>query len=50
VADYVLGNFPKEEVVLLDQYLEKAIDAIESFIFEGINKASTKFNGAVKFT
>lgn len=50
VADYVLGNFPKEEVVLLDQYLEKASDAIESFIFEGINKASTKFNGAVKFT
>lgn len=50
VADYVLGNFPKEEVVLLDQYLDKASDAIESFIFEGVNKASTKFNGAVKFT
>ena len=50
VADYVLGNFPKEETVLLDQYLEKACDAIESFIFEGINKASTNFNGAVKFT
>lgn len=50
VADYVLGNFPKEETVLLDQYLEKACDAIESFIFEGVNKASTKFNGAVKFT
>lgn len=49
VADYVLGNFPKEEAVLLEQYLEKACDAIESFIFDGLNKASTKFNGAVKF-
>lgn len=50
VSDYVLGNFPKDEIVLLDQYLEKACDAIEGFIFEGVNKASTKFNGAVKFT
>ncbi|MCC2679113.1 MAG: peptidyl-tRNA hydrolase [Pseudobdellovibrio sp.] len=50
VSDYVLGNFPKEEAVLLDQYLEKAADAIESFMFDGLSKASTKFNGAVKFT
>ncbi|MEQ1722063.1 MAG: aminoacyl-tRNA hydrolase [Pseudobdellovibrio sp.] len=50
IADYVLGNFPKEEAVLLDQFLDKACDAIESFIFEGLNKASTNFNGAVKFT
>lgn len=49
-GDYVLGNFPKEELVLMDQYLEKAADAVESFIFDGLNKASTKFNGAVKFT
>ena len=50
VSDYVLGNFPKDEIVLMDQYLEKACDAIECFIFEGTNKASTNFNGAVKFT
>ena len=50
VADYVLGNFPKEEVQHLDQFLDKAADAVESFILEGLNKASTKFNGAVKFT
>lgn len=50
IHDYVLGNFPKEEAVLLDQYLEKACDAIEGFIFEGLSKASTKFNGPVKFT
>ena len=50
IHDYVLGNFPPEEARLLDQYLEKASDAVESFIFEGLNKASTKFNGPVKFT
>jgi len=49
ISDYVLGNFPKEEALLLDRYLETACDAIESFIFDGLNKASTKFNGAVKF-
>lgn len=50
VSDWVLGNFPKEEAILMDQYLEKACDAIESFIFDGLSKASTKFNGPVKFT
>lgn len=50
IGDYVLGNFPKEEAVLLDTYLKKAADAVESFILDGLNKASTKFNGAVKFT
>jgi PTH1 family peptidyl-tRNA hydrolase len=49
-GDYVLGNFPKEELVLMDQYLDRASDAIESFMFDGLNKASTNFNGAVKFT
>lgn len=49
VSDYVLSNFPKEDAVLLDQYLKTACDAIESFIFEGLNKASTKFNAPVKF-
>lgn len=50
VSDYVLGNFPKEEMAVMDQYLERASDALESFILEGLNKASTKFNGPVKFT
>lgn len=50
VSDYVLGNFPKEEMAQMDQYLEAASDAIESFIFDGLTKASTKFNGPVKLT
>lgn len=48
VSDYVLGNFPKDEAAVLDRYLEAAADAVESFILEGLNKASTKFNGPVK--
>ena len=48
LADYVLGNFTKEEQSNLDKVLETASDAIECFILEGINKASTKFNGPVK--
>ncbi len=50
VADYVLGNFPDEEAQLLDQYLQKSSAAIESFVLEGLNKASTKFNGPVTFS
>ncbi len=49
ISDYVLGNFSKEEAQHLDMFLQKACDATESFITEGLNKASTKFNGAVKF-
>lgn len=45
IGDYVLGNFPKEELNMLPQFLEKAGDAIESFIFDGPGKAATKYNG-----
>jgi PTH1 family peptidyl-tRNA hydrolase len=50
ISDYVLGNFPKEEAEHLNQYLDKAANAVECFILEGLNKASTKYNGAVKFS
>ena len=50
VADWVLSNFSKEEFPQLDVYLGTAVKAIECYIFEGLNKASTKFNGAVKFS
>jgi len=44
VADYVLGKFNPEEQTTLPEFLNTAGDAIESFIFEGLNKASTRFN------
>ncbi|UYL09483.1 aminoacyl-tRNA hydrolase [Bdellovibrio sp. SKB1291214] len=45
VADYVLGKFTKEEFDKMPDFLNKGIDAIESIILDGIQKASTKFNG-----
>lgn len=50
IADYVLGNFSHEQQAQLPQLLEVACDAIESFIFEGLNKASTKYNKTVTLT
>ena len=45
VADYVLQKFNDEEMSKVPDFLNKAGDAIEAFIFEGLSKASTKFNG-----
>ncbi len=49
IGDYVLGNFPKEDLDHLGTYLDMACDAIESFIFDGHSIASTKFNKSVVF-
>jgi len=49
IGDYVLGNFPKEQLNHLGTYLDTACDAIESFVFDGLNLASTKFNKPVQF-
>ena len=45
VADYVLGKFSKEEASLLPPFLNRSCDALESLILDGVQKASTKFNG-----
>lgn len=45
IGDYVLGNFPKDELSLLPKFLDKGSLAIESFIFDGASKAATKYNG-----
>jgi peptidyl-tRNA hydrolase, PTH1 family len=45
IGDYVLGNFPKDELSMLPKFLEKGSLAIESFIFDGASKAATKYNG-----
>lgn len=44
MADYVLGNFTKEEFNQLPDFLNRAGDALESLIFDGLQKASTDFN------
>ena len=44
VADYVLSKFSEEEQNTLSEFLNKAGDAIESLLFDGLAKASTKYN------
>lgn len=45
VADFVLQKFSSEEMSKMPDFLNKAGDAIETFIFEGLQKASSQFNG-----
>lgn len=50
VGDWVLSQFSAEETQLMPKYLEKACDGVEMFLLEGLGKASSLFNGPVKFT
>ncbi len=45
VADYVLGKFNPDEHGRLTELLNLSSDAIESIIFDGYEKAATKFSG-----
>lgn len=44
VPDYVLGKFSQDEFNQMPDFLNRGCDAIESILFDGIQKASTKFN------
>lgn len=43
-SDYVLGNWSEEEIPVVKEGILKSISAIESFIFEGLERAMNKFN------
>jgi len=45
--DYVLHNFDPSEVEFLPAVLQHAVDAIISFIQDGIEKAMNDFNGSL---
>lgn len=44
VADFVLGKFTNEEFAMMPDFLNRGLDAVESIILDGVQKASTKFN------
>ena len=44
-ADYVLGNFPKPELLLIDDAIVRAADAIIHIVYNGADSAMNKFNG-----
>lgn len=44
-ADYVLQNFARSDFPLLSEILDRAADAVMTFVLEGLNPAMNKFNG-----
>jgi peptidyl-tRNA hydrolase, PTH1 family len=43
-VDYVLGKWGVEEMKTLDERIKVACEAVNSFMFEGIERAMTKYN------
>ena len=43
-VDYVLGKWGAEEMKTLDERIKLACEGVTSFMFEGIERAMTKFN------
>ncbi|HNW71220.1 MAG TPA: aminoacyl-tRNA hydrolase [Bacteroidales bacterium] len=43
-VDYVLGKWTKEEEKIMMERIPIAVDAILSFVFEGVNTAMNKYN------
>ena len=45
LADWVLGKFSREDRKVLDQTVERALDAIECAFSQGLDKAMSRYNG-----
>lgn len=45
LADYVLGNFNKDEVKILEKILDESIEIVESIVKDGVDIAMNKHNG-----
>jgi PTH1 family peptidyl-tRNA hydrolase len=48
LADYVLSEFPKEDVLIVQEMVGYGADAVESIVREGVATAMNRFNGARK--
>jgi peptidyl-tRNA hydrolase, PTH1 family len=46
-ADYVLQDFPSKDLIALSQILDRAADAAQTWITDGLDKAMNTFNGSV---
>jgi len=46
-ANYVLQDFPSKDLIALSQVLDRAADAVQAWILEGLNPAMNKFNGSI---
>ena len=45
MADWVLGKFQGEDKKIIDQAVEKAADAVELLLRQGVDKAMSRYNG-----
>jgi PTH1 family peptidyl-tRNA hydrolase len=45
--DYVLGSFKGDEAILASQVVDRAADAVETWLREGIEIAMSKHNGDI---
>lgn len=45
LADYVLGRFPKEEISTMLETLERASQAVETLVKDGIAVSMNRYNG-----
>lgn len=46
-AAYVLQDFSHADLLIVSETLDRAADAVLTFVTDGLNKAMNKFNGAV---
>ena len=44
LADYVLGHFPKEELVLINEALDKLAEAVKLIVTDEIGEAMNRFS------
>jgi len=47
-AAYVLQDFSRADLLLVSETLDRAADAVLTFVTDGLNKAMNKFNGAIE--
>ena len=45
-AAYVLQNFSRDDLLIVSETLDRAADAVLTFVTDGLNKAMNKFNGS----
>jgi PTH1 family peptidyl-tRNA hydrolase len=45
---YVLQDFSREEMKFLSEIVDRAADAMLTFVVDGLNKAMNKFNGSIE--
>ena len=48
LASFVLAPIPKRDRQLLDETLDRAVDAVEAMLTEGVERAMSRFNARVK--